>query len=382
MKYKIDVYSIHELGQRQNQEDSIYPALGNGCAKNRHFIVCDGMGGHDAGEVASNAVCQAMNKSIIDTNPDSEGFFSDDDFQVALACAYDELDRCDTGSEKKMGTTMTFLKLHDGGAIIAHIGDSRVYHFRPGKDKFSTQILFVTRDHSLVNDLIKIGELTPEQARHSSQRNVITRAMQPNMDRRPKADIYHTKDIKPGDCFLLCTDGIIEDLEDENLQYLFSDNGNDDTARINMLKQMTNHHRDNHSAILVRVLDVECNENVSIEKSGSDDNIKSIADNTIQKSNRFPVSGKAILNAVLLTVVTVAFIVALIAILKTSDEPIVADDINLNIERVVIPDTTLIEQDTTLLHDTVTNPSVDNAEVGEVANIGYVDSLFECKNKI
>lgn len=75
---------------------------------------------------------------------------------------------------------MTFLKLHNDGATVAHMGDSRVYHIRPGKEGANTQILFVTEDHSLINDLIKTGELTKEEARHSKQRNVITRAMQPN----------------------------------------------------------------------------------------------------------------------------------------------------------------------------------------------------------
>ena len=117
------------------------------------------------------------------------------------------------------------MKLHTEGATIAHIGDSRVYHIRPGKVANDTEIRFQTRDHSLVNDLIKIGELTPEEAKHSRQKNIITRAMQPCMERRPKADLYHTQDIQPGDYFMLCSDGMLEQMDDENIRFIFSDEG-------------------------------------------------------------------------------------------------------------------------------------------------------------
>ena len=81
---------------------------------------------------------------------------------------------------------------------MAHIGDSRVYHLRPGQG-----ILFETRDHSLVNDLIKVGELTPEAAKDFPQKNVITRVMQPNQERRARADIKEITDVRPGDYFFM-----------------------------------------------------------------------------------------------------------------------------------------------------------------------------------
>lgn len=257
MKYKLQAFNMWELGKRANQEDSLFPAYGNCNENDRLFIVCDGMGGHDSGEVASATVCEAISNAIMCDGADPEGRFTDSDFIAALNSAYDALDDKDTGAEKKMGTTMTFLKLHSGGATIAHIGDSRVYHIRPGKDEYTTQILFQTRDHSLVNDLIRIGELTPEEAKYSRQKNVITRAMQPNMEYRPKADIYHTTDIKAGDYFMLCSDGVLEELEDENFQYLFSPKGVDDENRLKMLVRMTQEHKDNHTAIIVHILDVE-----------------------------------------------------------------------------------------------------------------------------
>ena len=257
MKFKLSAYTIYELGQRKRQEDSIYPSHNATKDDDRLFIVCDGMGGHSGGNIASAAVCEAMSTTLNTICSEPEGPFSEDDLRTALSAAYDSLDAKDDGSEKKMGTTMTLLKFHDQGCTIAHIGDSRVYHVRPGADAASTEILFQTQDHSLVNDLVRIGELTPEEAKTSKQRNIITRAMQPNMGRRSRADIYHTSDIRPGDYFMLCTDGILEQMEDDNIKFIFSEKVASAQQKVDMIIKVTEENSDNHSAILVRVTDVE-----------------------------------------------------------------------------------------------------------------------------
>ncbi len=256
MKYTLKAYNIWELGARDNQEDSLFPAFGTLSENDRLFIVCDGMGGHSDGEVASKTVCETMSDYIMKNVADQEGEFTDEDFKDALNAAYLELDAKDNGAEKKMGTTLTFLKLHSQGATIAHIGDSRVYHIRPGKDNNDTQILFQTLDHSLVNDLVKIGEMTPEEAKTSRQKNIITRAMQPNGEHRHRADIYHTVDIKPGDYFMLCSDGILEQMEDDNIKFIFSEKAGNDENKVDMIINLTENNRDNHTAIIVRITDV------------------------------------------------------------------------------------------------------------------------------
>ncbi len=265
MKYKIKVYSIWEFGQRKDadgnphQEDCTYPLPKELNDSDRTFILCDGMGGHDAGEVASATVCQAMGHSVLNDGHDADGVFSDEDLDNAIQAAFRELDGKDNGAEKKMGTTMTFLKLHNDGATIAHMGDSRVYHIRPGKDGRETQILFETRDHSLVNDLVKAEVLTKEEARHSKQRNVITRAMQPHMERHPKADIYHTSDIKAGDWFYMCSDGMLEqdDMESgESLRNIFSDAVETAERKVEILTEVTEDNKDNHTALLIHIEEV------------------------------------------------------------------------------------------------------------------------------
>ncbi len=263
MEYHLTAYTIWDVGKRTDaagrphQEDSIFPAHEKATPRDRLFILCDGMGGHDAGEVASATVCEAMSKSVLSSAPNAEGDFTDEVLAQALADAYDALDAKDDGTAvRKMGTTMTLLALHSTGCTIAHIGDSRVYHIRPGKTAKDTTILFRTEDHSLVNELVKAGELTPEEAKHSRQKNIITRAMQPHLSHRPKADIYHSSDIRPGDYFYLCSDGMLENMEDHQLCYFFSDEAGDDQHKVSSLVKATQENSDNHSAIIVHISEV------------------------------------------------------------------------------------------------------------------------------
>lgn len=260
MTYKTEICCIMEMGQRKNQEDSIFPSGKHIADGDSTFILCDGMGGHDAGEVASSTVCEVMGRVVTDSLKSHDGSFTDADLQKAVTEAFDALDIKDKGGEKKMGTTMTFLQLHNGGATIAHIGDSRVYHIRPGKDGASTEILFVTHDHSLKNDLIKAGVLESEEdIRNFKQKSVITRAMQPKMDKRSAPDIYHTSDIRPGDYFYMCSDGMLEAPEMENGEYLrniFSDKVQPIKRKAEILTKVTAENKDNHSAIIVHITDV------------------------------------------------------------------------------------------------------------------------------
>lgn len=262
MRYKIRVYSIWEFGKRvdaegnPHQEDSMFPEHGKASDNDRLFILCDGMGGHDAGEVASQTVCEAMGNCILTACPDAEGEFFADDINKAVNDAFDALDLKDSGAEKKMGTTMTMLKLHSGGYSAAHIGDSRIYHIRPGKKRDDTVIMFETEDHSLVNVLLKSGELTPEEAKTFKQKNVITRAMQPTMERRSRADIHESDDIQAGDYFYLCSDGMLEHTDDDNLRWIFSAEGGDDEKKVAILRDTTVENRDNHTAFIIHILEV------------------------------------------------------------------------------------------------------------------------------
>lgn len=263
MEYKLKALSIYEYGQRKDkdgnphQEDWIYPALGHiNNEKDRFFILCDGMGGHDAGEVASATVCEAMSMSISSALEKGDKF-SEKMLLKAIDDAYNLLDERDNDADtqKKMGTTMAFLMLHEEGVTIAHIGDSRVYHIRPNMGN-KEDIVFQTVDHSLVNDLLKIGELTPEEAEKYPHKNVITRAMQPHLEHRHKADIITRKDVRPGDYFYLCSDGMLEQTSNDNLCFMLNSNISDEEKRDNLIR-MSKYNRDNHSAHLIHILDVQ-----------------------------------------------------------------------------------------------------------------------------
>lgn len=252
MIYKLKPYSIHELGQRENQEDSIFPRHQSATSKDRLFILCDGMGGHEKGEVASAIVCQTISEYILGRWNQSEPL-SDELLNQAINYAYDALDSKDDDAEKKMGTTMTFVCFHKSGVTVAHIGDSRVYQLRPAKNGEAAEIVFRTLDHSLVNDLIRIGEITEEEAKTHPQKNVITRAMQPNQEHRAKADIAHLTDIQPGDYFYMCSDGMLEQTNDENLLYIITKPGSNDNDKVRMLRQVTADNKDNHTAHIIKV---------------------------------------------------------------------------------------------------------------------------------
>lgn len=281
MEYIAKAYNIWEVGQRfdengmPHQEDALYPGYGRCVAEDRLFVLCDGMGGHDHGEVASSVVCNAISESVLRQLRSGSRQFREKIFDIALAEAYDALDVNDTGAAKKMGTTMAMLCLYEKGYFIAHIGDTRVYHIRPGDDASSTQIMFSTSDHSLVNKLVASGKMSLAEARASTRRHVITRAMQPHMEVRPRADIEMSSDIRPGDYFLMATHGMINGLSESEIRQIFSREGGGDREKYLKLRQVTANNRDNHSAVIVHIESVKSSRNSKnmatlVQREGAD----------------------------------------------------------------------------------------------------------------
>jgi protein phosphatase len=241
---------LDEIGSRSNQEDSVFPEIGRATVESKIYMVCDGMGGHEHGEVASQTVCQALSDYI---NHHWEGdFFADDMLNDALHAAISQINKLDDDSVRKPGTTMTFLCLHRGGALAAHIGDSRIYHIRPSK----RCILYKSRDHSLVYDLFLSGEITQNEIATYNKKNVLTRAILPNMDREPKADIVHITDIQAGDYFVLCSDGLLENMSDQQLMSLLCSDVSEKEKATSLIRE-TQANADNHSAYIIQISEVE-----------------------------------------------------------------------------------------------------------------------------
>ncbi|MBR5688171.1 MAG: serine/threonine-protein phosphatase [Prevotella sp.] len=250
---KIKLFSpqaIFELGKRSGQEDAIFPAMGAASDLDSLYIVCDGMGGHEKGEVASSTVVNAMAEFLFQ-NTSPEEPLSDALFNQALEYAYQKLDAIDNGDPKKPGTTLTFLYFHRHGCTLAHIGDSRIYHIRPEERK----VLYRSRDHSVVYDLYLAGEIEYEDMNKQPNKNVITKAMMPGKDNRQFANIVHVSDIKPDDYFYLCTDGMLEMMGDSEIVDILADNISDEQKRQRLI-EATKDNKDNHSAYLIHIDEV------------------------------------------------------------------------------------------------------------------------------
>ena len=201
---KISLYpplSINEIGKLDNQEDALSQW------DNRLFILCDGMGGHEKGEVASQTVCQSIIKWFVENIKDSS--LSDDQLREAIEYAYQQLDQYADGSPKQMGTTLTLIYIGNNGVTAAQMGDSRIYHIRPNSSPKlgearrgpKSGLLYQSRDHSLVFDLFQAGEITYDEMLNYPQKNIVTRAMTPGKSNRMQPDIIHITDIKSGDWF-------------------------------------------------------------------------------------------------------------------------------------------------------------------------------------
>lgn len=257
--------SFSEIGRKDNQEDFLWPNPQMVTKENRVFLMCDGVGGQDSGEVASQTAATALGTYLTE-HRSANGIVTQTDFEEALSYAYDEMDKVDNGAVRKMGTTMTCLVLHRGGALVAHIGDSRIYHVRPSlaSKEGRTGIVYQSADHSLVNDLLRAGEITEEEAVNFPQKNVITRAMQPHLERRYKADVYEIDDVQGGDFFFLCCDGVLEQLTNDRLGAILSDESLDDQGKIETIKAVCDGRtRDNYTCWLVPIDEVVCEEDDS-----------------------------------------------------------------------------------------------------------------------
>ena len=274
---RIELYpplSINEIGQRSNQEDSIIQW------NNRLFVLCDGMGGHVHGEVASQTVTQALGQWFAE-HVDASSPLTDEQLREAIEYAYQQLDQYADGSPKQMGTTLTLIYIGSNGITAAHMGDSRIYHIRP-----EVGVLYQSRDHSLVFDLYQSGEITFEEMKNFKQKNIVTRAMTPGEDNRMRADIIHITDVQPGDYFYLCSDGMLEQMSnDELISVLISDTTDEEKKK--KLIESTVNNQDNHSAWLIHIENVvkeEGDEALENEESTSRCNAINIIPKVIEAS--------------------------------------------------------------------------------------------------
>ena len=238
---------------RSHNEDSIAADAANGLV-----VLADGMGGYNAGEVASGmattVIVTEMQQILASASPHQTDPRTNQ--EIARRLVREQVLKANTSIYQAaqtqpqyagMGTTLVVCQFYDNKVLVAHLGDSRLYLSRDGK--FSQ----VTRDHSLLQEQIDSGLITAEQAKHAQHKNLVTRALGIDPSVEPEIHEYATR---PGDLYLLCSDGLNDMVGDEDIAMTLQALGANLNLAAQQLVQMANDNggRDNVSVILVRVL--------------------------------------------------------------------------------------------------------------------------------
>lgn len=257
LKGKIEFVAQTDVGQvRDHNEDYIRCAepLGIG-------VLADGMGGLNAGEVASSMTAHLLVDGLVayrEGESDVEAELPDDTLDMARDARVVKhlIEKANNAvfhvSQTQpqchgMGTTVVVGLFHDNKVIVGHIGDSRMYRFRDNK------LEQITKDHSFVQELIDKGLYTKQEARESAKKNVVTRALGvgPNVE----ADVSEHK-ARPGDIYLMCSDGLTDLVSDDDIEKTFRELGGNLAEVAGHLVNVANASggKDNISVILARVV--------------------------------------------------------------------------------------------------------------------------------
>jgi protein phosphatase len=250
----LEIASCTDPGMvRAHNEDSIASDGEKGLV-----VLADGMGGYNAGEVASGMATTVIitelqqlleKRTPYETDPSSGEL-------LAHRLLHDQIAKANTSIYQAaqsqpqyagMGTTLVVALFYDNKMTVAHIGDSRLYRLR------GEELRQITKDHSLLQEQIDSGVLTPQQARQSQNKNLVTRAL--GIDPAVEPEI-HDHETQPGDIYLLCSDGLCDMVSDEDIGLALQTLSSNLKLCAQHLVQTANDNggRDNISVILVRVL--------------------------------------------------------------------------------------------------------------------------------
>ena len=236
------IYSATDVGQkRKMNQDYVFATADPVGNLPNLFVVADGMGGHNAGDYASSHAVTSMVEEIrqdADFNPVKV-------IRHAIECVNTEILTQAQQDEKLrgMGTTMVVATIVGHYAYVANVGDSRLY-------VIGEKIQQITRDHSLVQEMVRMGELAPEQARKHPKKNIITRAL--GAEKTVDIDFFDLKLEK--DCtILMCSDGLSNMVEDSKIREIVSDPEADIDQKGNELLREANQNggKDNITVVLI-----------------------------------------------------------------------------------------------------------------------------------
>ncbi len=250
---RLEVSGQTHVGMKRNHNEDNLLLL----PEERVFVVADGMGGHSSGEIASKIAVDEVGEFFRMTSQDQDitwpykmdkqKNYDENRLAVAVKLANQRIFEKATADTKfkGMGTTIvTVYFAKDNEVVIGHVGDSRVYFFR---DDTLRQI---TEDHSLLNDYLKAKKLTPEEIENFPHKNVIVRAL--GMKDNVVVDVNRVEP-KPGDIFLLCSDGLSGMVTDEQIQTVLQNTKDLDKACAQLIDSANaNGGNDNVTAVLAR----------------------------------------------------------------------------------------------------------------------------------
>ncbi|RAJ93091.1 protein phosphatase [Larkinella arboricola] len=248
--------AFSHIGQRTSNQDTVYPAVEGADDSSPLFLVCDGMGGADKGEVASQLLCREIGAYAETAHfPVFDGEHLKAALEQAYAAYYAYLKQ--HPFVNRMGSTLALLQFHEQGATVAHLGDSRVYQVRGGK------IIFQTKDHKQVNDMVEAGIITAVQAQTHPWRNRLSRAVVvnagevPRPSAVPEPELSVLTDVRAGDSFFMCTDGVLEQIDDYALEAIVSGPVPDQAKIASLLALCHDKTKDNYSGYLISVKNVQ-----------------------------------------------------------------------------------------------------------------------------
>lgn len=241
------ISSFSCIGPRPNQEDYVIAPDDKSA---RIFILCDGMGGHGHGEVASKTIADSVHHYLIELNAVE---YTEEDLQNAVDFGIKELMAADIyDDEKAMGTTLVIIVVNRMNVLVGHIGDSRCYLFSDdGVKKFRS------KDHSMVQEAVDAEILTEEEAWNSPKKNILTRCI---TSKKSSVKIEIDKlQIENNDSMMLCSDGVTDALKDSQIQSIIVGRPSEDAANIIKTECEISSH-DNFSLILISFSQDEKNE--------------------------------------------------------------------------------------------------------------------------
>jgi len=211
-RFKLAACTAQHIGDRAEQQDRVGIFTGRRMPGSALFVLADGMGGKTGGAMAAQQVMSTAKSLFEEFSPVNE---TPQSLLRDIATESHTIIRLAAMSaEQEPHSTMVALLLQPERADWAHVGDSRLYHFQDAK------LLKRTTDHSYVERLVAMGKITASEAKFHKQSNVITSAL--GMTATPEPSFGHAERLNPGSCFLLCSDGLWQYLEDDELGQILS----------------------------------------------------------------------------------------------------------------------------------------------------------------